>query len=417
MLSKGLWKTLGPGLLYAGAAIGVSHLVQSTRAGADYGYQLLWIVIAANLIKYPFFEFAPRYVAATQSHLIEGYRKLGKWALYIFALLTITTMFAVQGAITVVTAGLLSNIFNVDLDTTLLSVIVLSAAMLVLLTGKFALLDKTVKIIIVILTISTLFAVFAAWSHPFEKSPEAMGSFDWLKLSDIAFLIAFVGWMPAPIDISVWQSLWGLEKWKQLNRIPDYRQSLIDFLIGFIGTILIALGFLMLGSLVMYGSGVSLSPNGTEFAGQLIQMYTMSIGPWAYYIIAIASFSTIFSTTLTVLDAYPRSLHPTLVALFPFYEKKAKNENKSYRCWIMVIVAGTLLMIAFMASSMQYMVDLATTMSFITAPVLAYMNLRVITAKGIPKTFRPGPWMKGYSIFGIVLLGLFALVFLIWRFF
>ena len=31
---RGLIKKLGPGLLFAGAAIGVSHLVQSTRAVA-----------------------------------------------------------------------------------------------------------------------------------------------------------------------------------------------------------------------------------------------------------------------------------------------------------------------------------------------------------------------------------------------
>ncbi len=34
---------LGPGLLYAGAAIGVSHLVQSTRAGAEYEFGLIWV--------------------------------------------------------------------------------------------------------------------------------------------------------------------------------------------------------------------------------------------------------------------------------------------------------------------------------------------------------------------------------------
>ena len=34
-------KNLGPGLLFAGAAIGVSHLVQSTRAGADFGLGLI----------------------------------------------------------------------------------------------------------------------------------------------------------------------------------------------------------------------------------------------------------------------------------------------------------------------------------------------------------------------------------------
>lgn len=48
-------KKLGPGLLFAGAAIGVSHLVQSTRAGADFGFSLLWVLILSNIIKYPFF--------------------------------------------------------------------------------------------------------------------------------------------------------------------------------------------------------------------------------------------------------------------------------------------------------------------------------------------------------------------------
>ena len=32
-----IFKKLGPGLLFAGAAIGVSQLVQATRAGADWG--------------------------------------------------------------------------------------------------------------------------------------------------------------------------------------------------------------------------------------------------------------------------------------------------------------------------------------------------------------------------------------------
>ena len=50
-----LLKKLGPGLLFAGAAIGVSHLVQSTRAGADFGFSLVWALILANIIKYPFF--------------------------------------------------------------------------------------------------------------------------------------------------------------------------------------------------------------------------------------------------------------------------------------------------------------------------------------------------------------------------
>ena len=53
---SGILKSLGPGLIFAGTSIGVSHVVQSTRAGADYGFALVWAVILANVFKFPFFE-------------------------------------------------------------------------------------------------------------------------------------------------------------------------------------------------------------------------------------------------------------------------------------------------------------------------------------------------------------------------
>jgi Mn2+/Fe2+ NRAMP family transporter len=41
---------VGPGLLMAGAAIGVSHLMQATRAGASFGFDLLLgLVVVVNL--------------------------------------------------------------------------------------------------------------------------------------------------------------------------------------------------------------------------------------------------------------------------------------------------------------------------------------------------------------------------------
>lgn len=49
-MRKTLAKSLGPGLLFAGAAIGVSHLVQSTKAGGIYGFGLLWALIFIHKI-------------------------------------------------------------------------------------------------------------------------------------------------------------------------------------------------------------------------------------------------------------------------------------------------------------------------------------------------------------------------------
>ena len=78
-------RSLGPGLLFAGAAVGVSHLVQATRAGADFGLTLVWLVVLANVLKYPAFEAGARYTAATGQSLLEGYRRRGKAALYLYA--------------------------------------------------------------------------------------------------------------------------------------------------------------------------------------------------------------------------------------------------------------------------------------------------------------------------------------------
>ena len=118
-------QSLGPGLLFAGAAIGVSHLVQSTRAGAEFGFGLIWALLLVHLFKYPFFQFGPRYAAATGETLLDGYRKLGKGVLIAYYLLNFATMFTIQAAVTIVTAGLASQLFGFTNDLVLWSTILL----------------------------------------------------------------------------------------------------------------------------------------------------------------------------------------------------------------------------------------------------------------------------------------------------
>ena len=106
--------TLGPGILFASTAIGTSHLVQSTRAGAEYGYALLWAILAANIAKYPFFEFGTRYANATGTTLIAGFRTFGKWASWSYLILTALTCAFVMGGVGIVTASFLDHLFGVS---------------------------------------------------------------------------------------------------------------------------------------------------------------------------------------------------------------------------------------------------------------------------------------------------------------
>jgi len=408
-------KVLGPGLLYAGAAIGVSHLVQSTRAGAGFGFDLIWILILVNIMKYPFFEFAPRYATSTGGSLIDGYKKLGMWAVIAFALLTLATMFTIQAAVTIVTAGLVANIFHLSIGVVPLSAIILGSTVVILIVGRFSILDKLIKVVIIILAISTIVAVVYAFGNGYNPQPDKAHHFDWLNRIDILFLIAFIGWMPAPIDVAVWSSLWTVEKSKSLSFKPGLRESLIDFRIGYIGTAFLALCFLLLGALVMHGSGEELSANGTEFAGQLINMYTVNIGQWSHPIIAIAALMTMFSTTLTVIDAYPRVLQPITTTLITKWKPGKREHGMIYWMWIVIVTAGALILLRYFATSMRLMVDVATTLSFITAPVLAFMNYRVITSKHVPEDARPRFWLRLWAWAGIIFLGIFTLFYIGWR--
>ena len=135
-------KKLGPGLLFAGAAIGVSHLVQSTRAGADFGFSLIWALILANFIKYPFFLFGPRYTLATGETLLHGYMKMNKLYLITYFLLSIVTMFTIQTAVTIVTAGLAIELFGLSPNITIWATTITFSCVLILIIGRYRFLDR-----------------------------------------------------------------------------------------------------------------------------------------------------------------------------------------------------------------------------------------------------------------------------------
>jgi Mn2+/Fe2+ NRAMP family transporter len=409
---------MGPGLLYAGAAIGVSHLVQSTRAGAGFGFELVWIILVANLLKYPFFEFAPRYTSATGENLIRGYEKIGQWAVWLYAGVTIASMFVLQSGVTIVTAGLFGNIFGVELSAFYMSIILLVITMSLLIIGRYSLLDKLIKYVIVILALSTVVAVFSAYfKSGYNPNPEFIKLFSYDNPADVAFLIAFFGWMPGPIDISIWQSIWAEAKTKETEVKVTRKEAMLDFKIGYIGTAFLALGFLSLGALVMYGTGETFSNSSVGFAGQLLSLFTKSIGAWAFPVIATAAFATMFSTTLTCFDAYSRVMVPTTQILVPKLKINKPNADRNmWFFWMGILFTGTVVILGFFVSSMKQMVDFATTLSFVLGPVLAILNYMVVTSKFMPEDAKPKPFMKWYAIISMVLMTSFSLFFIVWRF-
>ena len=223
----------------------------------------------------------------------------------------------------------------------------------------------------------------------------------------LLFVIAFMGWMPAPMDISIWHSIWVLEKKNDLKNKLSLKEGLFDFNVGYLTTVVLGICFVGLGAMVMFDSGIEFSNKGNEFAGQLIELYTSNLGEAWYGVIAIAALTTMISTTITTLDASPRVMSKTIQLLF-------QQKNKDfYMLWITILALGTCLIFLFLLSEMGLLVQIATVLSFITAPFYAILNYRLITSKHMHIKDRPSKKIKILSVLGIIFLTGFTGVYLL----
>ncbi len=202
-------------------------------------------------------------------------------------------------AVSLLSAVILSFVVPLPVPTLSLTVLVVSTA--ILLFGQYRLLDGLSKFVMICLTLATVLAVAIAASRG-AVAPEGYVSESPWQLGALAFIVALMGWMPAPIEISAINSMWVVAK-KRLTKV-SYRDGIFDFNVGYIGTALLALVFLALGALVQYGSGVPVEMVGGKYVAQLIGMYAATIGDWARGLIALIAFLCMFGTTLTVIDGY-----------------------------------------------------------------------------------------------------------------
>jgi len=400
-----LRKALGPGILVACAAVGGSHLVWSTRAGAQFGWSLLWLVLLANVLKYPFFLFGQRYTAATGESLLAGYHRLGVVYVWIFLVINVLTGTINIAGVAMLSGALLAGygITGASVQVHTVGLVVLSA--LIILLGRYKLLDALAKVIIAFLAIATVAAVvFAIPNRP--AIPAGFDAPTPYTLASFAFIVSLLGWMPAPVDLSAWSSLWMFSRQEQTGHFATVKESSVDFYVGYVSTTILALLFVALGALVMFGTGERFSDRGIAFAQQFVDLYTVTIGQWSYFMILSAAFVTMFSTTLTCIDGYPRSLAACCSLIG---DLSPKRFVQIHRIWIVLSVVIAAAVVFFFVQNLLQLLTFAAVVSFLTSPVLAFINYKVMNGSNVPAADRPGALLKFVSWAGLAFFALMAL--------
>ncbi len=143
-------------------------------------------------------------------------------------------------------------------------------------------------------------------------------------------------------------------------------------------------------------------------------MFADTIGSWSYIIIAASAFSVMFGTILAVFDGYSRSFQKIIQLL---QKKESDDSRKSYVAIVCILAIGSILIIMQFGDKLKELVDFATTLSFLVAPIIAILNHKLVVGRFLPENTRPSMWVKGLSICGIIFLTGFALFFIYTKFF
>jgi len=405
---KTIQEKLGPGLLYAAAAVGVSHLVSSTTAGATYGMIMVLYAVVVCLVKYPTFLFGATYAAATGETLVDGYGRLGKWVVVLFFFMQLFEYtFAISG-VSVTTAAIIRGVFKLDMPGIGLELGLVFSCMVILAIGRYSVLEDITKVLVIVFTIGTVFAAIIAVGG-IDTGGADLSADITLDTPTILFLVAVAGWLPTGTAGSVGLSLWVKAKSIRLERPVSTREAAFDFHVGYGTAIFTSVCFVILGTLVMYINGVEPAASGADFSSQLINLFTSTIGNWVYPVIAMAAITVMYSTLLTLVDLLPRSSAAALVRIVP--EKLEGKFSPIYLIFIGIELFLVLGVLAALMDQFSTFIAWVTSMGFIVAPIFALLNHIVMFGGNVPEADRPGNFIKMWSYCTITILSLVTVMF------
>lgn len=393
-------------MLFAAQSVGTSHLVQSTRAGGEYGFSLTLLIVIACIAKYPAFRFGIDYVNATGKSLLEYYLAQGKLVLTIFLVSLIVDMFVATAAVTLVSAGLLSAVMGFELNSQYFAIFLLAVFASLLILGGYRIFESITKIFVLVFFSLSIIASILSWFKLSTITTDLFPSV-FIEETTLLFMIAVAGWMPTSVSASVYLSEWRAKK-LAISQKNDKRSSSFDFDLGYWGTAILALFFLSMGALLIYPSGLSTEQSAIGFASLLFTMFTSSLGQWAYPVIAIAALAVMFSTSLSLMDACPRAGQRIL--------ERFSSVKYGYQKMIVIQLIGASGVLLFLMSSFISLIDLATSLAFTTAPFIAFLNHRAMFRSDIKRANQPSKILRIWSLVGFALLSLFAALFIFIRF-
>lgn len=400
----------GPGLLFAAAAVGTSHIVQSTRAGAGFGLTLGLLILLICLLKYPLFRFAADYAASTGESLVRGYGRRGRALVLVMFITSAIEAIAAVAGVSLVSASIGQWLLGTQFNDVAAAAGLLGITAVLVGLGRYRVLESLAGILVVLFSVLTLITTLISLPALASSGSQLLAPFPFTS-ENWSFAIAVSGWMPIGNTAAIMLAAWILAKQKEDGRSVE--ASRFDFNLGYLVSVMLAFCFLLIGAAVLHGSGSQMPQASAAFVTTFVSLYTTAIGNWSTLIVSIAALAVMYSTMLAIIDGFPRMMGEFVAEL-----TGAEGEDRAeayYLPALVAVVASASALLFFFLDVFATFIDIVTFTGFLAAPIVAWANQLVIRGDNVPPDQQPGRGLIRWNQTAVALLSLATLGYLYLR--
>lgn len=380
-------KYLGPGLIITGSVVGSGELILTTTLGATVGFVLLWWILFSCWVKSVFQAELGRYIISSGETGLRALNrvpgKIGRisWVVLIWIFLLIPFHLGVGGIYGGV--GQAVGLAVPEVDALWWTLLFAAFAIGLVLTGIYRLLEGLLTVMVVIFTFITLAcAILLQFTeYALTWSDLRLGLNFEFPIFAIALALGAFGATGISTNENIAYTYWCTEKGYARFAGPRERDDAwaarakgwirvlqTDVWLTLILLTLATIPFYVLGASVLNRMGKV--PDGLETIEVLSNMYTETLGTWAFYLFLLGAFFVLFSTVVSALGGSVRMMADAamLLGFIP-------NDNYAARLRltrILTVVSPTIMIICyFFVQNPVWMVMIGGMFGAMNAPIVA----------------------------------------------
>ncbi|MHB1086731.1 MAG: Nramp family divalent metal transporter [Minisyncoccota bacterium] len=410
-------KIIGPGFIWAAAAIGSGELIIASKVGSEYGLVFVWALWLGIWLKYWIQKGILDVTILTGKPIVElwhasTYGRVSSWYWLLFFILTATGVAGLLGLSASIMAALIP-IASVDMWAITLTVILIALAYF----QKYGSFERTMLLFCAVLAVGVAATAFI--SHP---TPTELFAWDIPTTTAAALVfLSLLGWgAGSGPDLMLPYSWWVTEKGYQnlplnsatgkslaehtdADSVVQVRSWLSlakwDTAFGYVAAGVVATVFMIAGAKILAPRGIHVE--GMSALSNLAAIFTETFGGWSFYLFMVPAFAAIYSTALGVFDGGRISIAHIVRMLLrkPTVASPDMRANIWYR---VTLIFFSLVPLAIFLGFKQpvALVITAAVISAVSMPLLAFQVYGSLM-RDIPLIYRPNRFYLGNLLLSV----------------